>query len=64
MISGDSNENGQKKKPKQKQKHSGKKNWPKQQNKNNFARTRAAQFLCKIFAFVLHDFNVKLPKTS
>ena len=46
MISGDSNENGQKKKPKQKQKHSGKKNWPKQQNKNNFF----VQNLCLCFA--------------
>ena len=62
MISGDSYENGQKKKPKQK--HTGKKNWPKQQNKYNFARTRAAQFLCNIFAVVLHDYNVKLLKTS
>ena len=51
MLSGKSNENGEKTiigltlKPK----------------KNNFAR--AAHFLVHFFAVVLHDFNVKLPET-
>ena len=52
MLSGKSNENGEKTiigqtlKPK----------------KNNFAR--AAHFFVHFFAVVLHDFNVKLPETS
>ena len=56
MISGDSNENGQKK--------NRNKNKNTQEKKIGLNSKTKTTFLCRIFAFVLHDFNVKLPKTS
>ena len=49
MLSGDSNDNGQKNQ------------WV-LLAKNNFAR--AAHFFVYFFAVVLHNYNVKLPETS
>ena len=49
MLSGEGNENV-------------KNNNRSNQQKNNFAR--AAHFFVHFFAVVLHDHNVKLPKTS
>ena len=64
MISGDSYENGQKKNGNKNKSTQEKKIGLNSKTNDNFARTRAAQFLCNIFAVVLHDYNVKLPKTS